>query len=146
MGWFIGCSCADDETASFGVPDFFTNTSLNSPFVYCSLSGAETNDRLRWGWGLNINTMSILIKNGRILTASEDYHADIYIEGETIHSIGKNLNVSADQVIDATGKVVFPGGIDPHVHLDMPFMGTYSSDNYETGTLAALARRHHNGH
>jgi len=82
--------------------------------------------------------MSILIKNGRILTASEDYHADIYIEGETIHSIGKNLNVSAGQVIDATGKVIFPGGIDPHVHLDMPFMGTYSSDNYETGTRAAL--------
>ena len=82
--------------------------------------------------------MSILIKNGRILTASEDYVADIYIEGETIHSIGTYLDVQADQIIDATGKVVFPGGIDPHVHLDMPFMGTFSSDNYETGTLAAL--------
>ncbi len=82
--------------------------------------------------------MSILIKNGRILTASEDYRADIYIEGETIHSIGKNLQVDARQTIDATGKVIFPGGIDPHVHLDMPFMGTFSSDNYATGTLAAL--------
>lgn len=82
--------------------------------------------------------MSILIKNGRILTASEDYVADVYIEGETIHSIGTNLDVQAVQTIDASGKVVFPGGIDPHVHLDMPFMGTFSSDNYETGTLAAL--------
>lgn len=82
--------------------------------------------------------MSILIKNGRVITASEDYTADIYIEGERIHSIGTSLAVKADKVIDATGKVVFPGGIDPHVHLDMPFMGTFSSDNYETGTLAAL--------
>ncbi len=82
--------------------------------------------------------MSILIKNGRILTASEDYVADIYIEGNSIHTIGENLSIQADQTIDASGKVVFPGGIDPHVHLDMPFMGTFSSDNYETGTLAAL--------
>jgi len=82
--------------------------------------------------------MSILIKNGRIITATDDYVADIYIEGETISAIGKNLNVSADEVIDASGKLVMPGGIDPHVHLDMPFMGTYSSDNYETGTRAAL--------
>ena len=82
--------------------------------------------------------MSILIKNGRIITASEDFTGDIYIEGERIHSIGNNLEVQADQTIDASGKVVFPGGIDPHVHLDMPFMGTFSSDNYETGTLAAL--------
>ena len=82
--------------------------------------------------------MSILIKNGRIITATDDYVADIYIEGETISAIGKNLNVNADTEIDASGKLVMPGGIDPHVHLDMPFMGTYSSDNYETGTRAAL--------
>ena len=82
--------------------------------------------------------MSILIKNGRIITATDDYVADIFIEGETISAIGKNLNVTADEVIDASGKLVMPGGIDPHVHLDMPFMGTYSSDNYETGTRAAL--------
>ena len=82
--------------------------------------------------------MSILIKNGRIITATDDYVADLYIEGETISAIGKNLNVKADLEIDATGKLVMPGGIDPHVHLDMPFMGTYSSDNYETGTRAAL--------
>ncbi len=82
--------------------------------------------------------MSILIKNGRIITADADYTADIFIEGETISTIGKNLTVQADTVIDATGKLVMPGGIDPHVHLDMPFMGTFSSDSYETGTRAAL--------
>ncbi len=82
--------------------------------------------------------MSILIKNGRLVTASEDYVADIFIDGEKISAIGSNLSMNADQVIDASRKIVFPGGIDPHVHLDMPFMGTSSSDNYETGTLAAL--------
>lgn len=82
--------------------------------------------------------MSVLIKNGRIITADADYVADIFIEGEQIKIIGKNLSVSADKIIDATGKLVMPGGIDPHVHLDMPFMGTYSSDSYETGTRAAL--------
>jgi len=82
--------------------------------------------------------MSLLIKNGRIITADADYVADIFIDGEVVHTIGKNLPVNADEIIDATGKLVFPGGIDPHVHLDMPFMGTFSSDNYETGTRAAL--------
>jgi dihydropyrimidinase len=82
--------------------------------------------------------MSVLIKNGRIITADADYMADIFIEGETIKTIGKDLDVTADTTIDASGKLVMPGGIDPHVHLDMPFMGTYSSDNYETGTRAAL--------
>ena len=82
--------------------------------------------------------MSILIKNGRIITATDDDVADIYIEGETIKVIGQHLTFAADQVIDASGLLVMPGGIDPHVHLDMPFMGTYSSDNYETGTRAAL--------
>src|SRR6186713_1820693 len=82
--------------------------------------------------------MSLLIKNGRIITADADYVADIFIDGEIVHTIGKNLPVNADEIIDATGKLVFPGGIDPHVHLDMPFMGTFSSDNYETGTRAAL--------
>ena len=82
--------------------------------------------------------MSVLIKNGRIVTATDDYIADIFIEGEVITAIGKNLSVKADTTINASGKLVMPGGIDPHVHLDMPFMGTYSSDNYETGTRAAL--------
>ncbi|MEO6721193.1 MAG: dihydropyrimidinase [Ferruginibacter sp.] len=82
--------------------------------------------------------MSILIKNGNIITASDNYVADIFIESETISSIGKRLNVTADEVIDASGLLVFPGAIDPHVHLEMPFMGTFSSDDYETGTRAAL--------
>jgi len=82
--------------------------------------------------------MSLLIKNGRIITADADYMADIFIEGESIKTIGTDLSIIADKEIDATGKFVFPGGIDPHVHLDMPFMGTFSSDNYETGTRAAL--------
>lgn len=82
--------------------------------------------------------MSVLIKNGRIITAADDTIADIYIEGETIIAIGKDLDYKADQEIDAGGKLVFPGGIDPHVHLSMPFMGTFSSDDYETGTRAAL--------
>src|SRR5436189_5646238 len=82
--------------------------------------------------------MSLLIKNGRIINADADYVADIFIDGEIIHTIGKNLPVNADEIIDATGKLVFPGGIDPHVHLDMPFMGTFSSDTHENGTRAAL--------
>jgi len=82
--------------------------------------------------------MSLLIKNGRVITATDNYVADVLVEGETISAIGKNLGVAADTVIDAEGKLVLPGGIDPHVHLDMPFMGTFSSDNYETGTRAAL--------
>lgn len=81
---------------------------------------------------------TVLIKNGRIITADADQVADIYIEGESIKTIGKNLDVNADKEIDAAGKLVFPGGIDPHVHLEMPFMGAFSSDNYETGTRAAL--------
>jgi dihydropyrimidinase len=82
--------------------------------------------------------MSLLIKNGRIITAGEDQVADIFIEEERISSIGKNLQVQADHTIDAAGMLIFPGGIDPHVHLDMPFMGTFSSDSYESGTRAAL--------
>jgi dihydropyrimidinase len=82
--------------------------------------------------------MSILIKNGNIVTAADNYVADIFIEGEKISSIGKNLSVTAEEIIDATGLLVFPGAVDPHVHLEMPFMGTFSSDTYETGTRAAL--------
>lgn len=82
--------------------------------------------------------MSLLIKNGRIITATDDYLADILVEGEQVAAIGKDLIADAEQTIDATGMLVMPGGIDPHVHLDMPFMGTFSSDTHETGTRAAL--------
>lgn len=82
--------------------------------------------------------MSLLIKNGNIITAADNYIADIFVDGEVIAAIGNHLPMTADEIIDATGLFVFPGAIDPHVHLQMPFMGTFSSDNYETGTRAAL--------
>ncbi|MCL4547369.1 MAG: dihydropyrimidinase [Bacteroidetes bacterium] len=81
--------------------------------------------------------MSLLIKNARIITAEHDYTADIFIENEKITTIGVALNIAADRTIDAKGKYVIPGGIDVHTHLDMPFGGTTSSDNFETGTRAA---------
>ena len=81
--------------------------------------------------------MSTVIKNGTIVTADLTYTADVEIEGETIVEIGPDL--SGDTVLDATGCYVMPGGIDPHVHLEMPFMGTYSTDDFESGTRAALA-------
>ena len=81
--------------------------------------------------------MSLLIKNGRVITAVDDYKGDIFIESEQVNLIGKNLDVKADRVIDAHDKYVIPGGIDPHTHLDMPFAGTVSADDFETGTRAA---------
>ena len=81
--------------------------------------------------------MSTLIKNGRIITAEQDYFADIYIEKEEITTIGKDLKIDADIVIDAKDKYVIPGGIDAHTHLDMPFAGTNTCDDFESGTRAA---------
>ncbi len=81
--------------------------------------------------------MSTLIKNGRIITAEQDYVADLYIEKDKITTIGAAMKVQADRTIDATGKYVIPGGIDVHTHMDMPFGGTTSSDDFETGTRAA---------
>ena len=81
--------------------------------------------------------MSLLIKNGRVITAVDDYVADIFVEKEKISVIGKALDMPADTVIDAAGKYLFPGGVDPHTHLDMPFGGTVSADDFETGTRAA---------
>jgi dihydropyrimidinase len=81
--------------------------------------------------------MSVLIKNGRIITATDDYFGDVFVEGETISQIGQKLDVRADKVIDATGKLVVPGGVDAHTHLDMPFGGTTSADDFESGTRAA---------
>ena len=81
--------------------------------------------------------MSVLIKNGRVITAVDDYLADIFIKNETVTLIGENLEIEADEVIDASGKYLFPGGLDPHTHLDMPFGGTTSADDFETGTRAA---------
>jgi len=83
--------------------------------------------------------MSLAIKNGRIITANDDYISDIYIEDEVITSIARDLEIPAGiETIDATGKFIFPGFIDPHVHIYLPFMGTYAKDNYETASKAAL--------
>jgi len=83
--------------------------------------------------------MPLLIKNGRIVTADSDFTADIFCEGETITRIGRGLDAPPGaEVIDASGKLVFPGFIDPHVHIYLPFMGTFSKDTYETGSKAAL--------
>jgi len=84
--------------------------------------------------------MSLLITNGRIITASDDYVGDVYCENETITAIGKDLpshRFLAERTIDATGKYVIPGGIDVHTHLNMPFGGATSADDFETGTIAA---------
>jgi dihydropyrimidinase len=78
-----------------------------------------------------------LVKNGTIITASDRYEADIYIDKGTISLIGRGLPMPADTVVDASGKLVLPGGIDVHTHLDMPFGGTQSADDFETGTIAA---------
>ena len=73
--------------------------------------------------------MKTLIKNGRVVTAVDDYRADILIEDGTVSLIGKEINVEADKVIDASGKLVIPGGIDPHTHMELPFGGTFESVN-----------------
>ncbi|UOQ84458.1 dihydropyrimidinase [Gracilibacillus salinarum] len=78
-----------------------------------------------------------LIKNGTIVTASDMYKADILIEGEQVALIGTNLTYDNAEIIDAEGYYVMPGGVDPHTHLEMPFGGTVSKDDFETGTIAA---------
>jgi dihydropyrimidinase len=81
--------------------------------------------------------MRTLIKNGAIVTATDQYTGDVLVEDEKITVIGTSLDMPADKVIDASGKYVLPGGIDVHTHLDMPFGGATSADDFETGTIAA---------
>lgn len=81
--------------------------------------------------------MSTVIKGGTIVTADLSYAADLRIEAGRITEIGPDLK--GDTALDATGCYVMPGGIDPHTHLEMPFMGTYSADDFESGTRAALS-------
>jgi len=78
-----------------------------------------------------------LVRNGTIVTASDRYQADVLIENGVVSTIGKGLPAQADTVVDASGKLVIPGGIDVHTHMDMPFGGTMTSDDFETGTIAA---------
>jgi dihydropyrimidinase len=81
--------------------------------------------------------MSLLIKGGRVVTAADDYVADVLVEGERVAVIGTELDVPADRTIDAAGKYVLPGCIDPHTHLDMPFGGTVTVDDFESGQTSA---------
>jgi dihydropyrimidinase len=81
--------------------------------------------------------MSVLIKGGRVVTASDDYLADVFVDGERVTLVGESLDMDADRVIDATGKLVLPGMVDPHTHLDMPFGGTVTIDDVESGQTAA---------
>ena len=81
--------------------------------------------------------MSTLIKNAHIITAEQDYVADVFIEKDKVTTIGAGLKTQADKTIDAGGRYLIPGGVDVHTHMDMPFGGTTSSDDFETGTRAA---------
>jgi dihydropyrimidinase len=81
--------------------------------------------------------MRTLIKDGQIVTAVDNYFADILVEGDKVSVIGRKLDIEADRTIDASGKLVVPGGIDPHTHMELPFGGTFASDDFRTGTIAA---------
>src|SRR3989442_6192040 len=85
--------------------------------------------------------MGLLIKNGEIVTAADRYVADIGCADGKIVAIGESLEKrsAADEVLDASGQFVFPGFIDPHVHMELPFMGTVSADDFETGTASGVA-------
>src|SRR5262245_52299555 len=81
--------------------------------------------------------MSVLIKGGRVLTAADDYVGDVFIEDERISLIGESLDGQADRTFDASGTYVLPGCVDPHTHLDMPFGGTVTIDDVESGQTSA---------
>ena len=83
--------------------------------------------------------MALLIQNGEIVTVGARERADIFVENETITRIGRNLEAPpGTEVIDGAGKLIFPGFIDPHVHIYLPFMATFAKDTHETGSIAAL--------
>ena len=81
--------------------------------------------------------MKTLIKSGTLITASETFHSDILIEDEKISRIGLRLEADSAQVLDAAGKLILPGGVDPHTHFDLPMADTVSSDDHYTGHKAA---------
>ena len=81
--------------------------------------------------------MKTLIKNGNVVTAVDNYFADILIEDDKVAVIGRSLDMETDRTIDASGMLVIPGGIDPHTHMELPFGGTFASDDFRTGTIAA---------
>jgi Dihydroorotase and related cyclic amidohydrolases len=81
--------------------------------------------------------MRTLIRGGTVVTATETTEADVVIEDEKVAAIGRGMAVEADRVIDATGRYVMPGGVDVHTHMELPFGGSFCSDDFETGTRAA---------
>ena len=81
--------------------------------------------------------MGTIVRGGTVVTATDTYRADVLIEGESIAAIGSHIADGAHEIVDAGDAYVFPGGIDPHTHLDMPFGGTVTADDFETGTRAA---------
>ena len=81
--------------------------------------------------------MKTLIRNGNVVTAVDNYFADVLVEDGKVAVIGNKLEMEADRVLDASGKLVIPGGIDPHTHMELPFGGTFASDDFRTGTIAA---------
>ena len=83
--------------------------------------------------------MGILIKGGTVVTAEGEFAYDVRIEGEVVVELGPNLQANGEEVIDATGRFVMPGGIDPHTHMELPFMGTVASEDFYTGTCAGFA-------
>ena len=87
----------------------------------------ENNKSIKFG----VNNMDLIIKNGTVVTDSEIFKADIGISNGKIELVGQGLN-DADQIIDATGQYIMPGGLDVHVHLQLPFCGTISADDFET--------------
>ena len=112
--------------------DFFR---VGIGLMVCGISSlADRHDLILATLGASMTT---LIKNGTLVTASDTYEADILIEGEKISRIGRNLDADSAQVIDATGKLIMPGGVDPHTHFDLPMFDTVSSDDHYTGHKAA---------
>src|SRR6266542_4325863 len=81
--------------------------------------------------------MRTLIKGGTVVTATETMAADVLVDGERVATVGSDLGAEADRIIDASGRLVTPGGIDVHTHMEMPFGGPFSSDDFATGTAAA---------
>ncbi|MCL6627158.1 MAG: amidohydrolase family protein, partial [Alicyclobacillus shizuokensis] len=81
--------------------------------------------------------MGTVIRGGTVVTATDTQEADILIEGEVVTAIARRIDTSGHQVVEAAGCYVFPGGVDPHTHLDMPFGGTVTADDFRTGTVAA---------
>ena len=105
-------------------------------------SAAITRTRSSAGPMMNVRErrapdMRTLIQGGTVVTATETTEADVVIEDEKVAAIGRGMAVEADRTIDATGRYVMPGGVDVHTHMELPFGGSFCSDDFETGTRAA---------